>query len=171
MSRVDEPIDGPAPESTAGRLTHLDETGAARMVDVAAKPVTARRAVAEAHVALNPEVAEALFAGDLRKGDALATVRIAAVMAAKRTAELIPLCHPIGLDAVEVRIERTEDGARIEVEARVTGRTGVEMEAVTGAAIGAVTLYDMVKGLDRAVTIGPVRLLAKSGGRSGEWRR
>ena len=153
------------------RLTHLDETGAARMVDVGAKPVSERRAVAEAHLALTPEVADLLFSGGLAKGDAWATVRIAAVMAAKRTSELVPLCHPIGLDAVDVRIERTDGGARIEVEARVTARTGVEMEAVTGAAIGAVALYDMVKGLDRGVTIGPVRLLAKSGGRSGEWRR
>lgn len=164
-------MDDPAVDGGERRLTHLDETGAARMVDVGAKPVGERRAVAEAHLALTPEVADLLFSGGLPKGDALATVRIAAVMAAKRTPELVPLCHPIGLDAVEVRIERTDEGARIEVETRVTARTGVEMEAVTGAAIGAVALYDMVKGIDRGVTIGPIRLLAKSGGRSGEWRR
>jgi len=153
------------------RLTHLDEHGAARMVDVGAKEVTVRIAVAEAHVAMSPRVREALFEGRLPKGDAAAVVRVAAIMAAKRTAELVPLCHPVGLDAVDVRVEPTPEGARIEVTVRVEAKTGVEMEAMTGAAIGAVALYDMIKGLDRGVVVGPVQLLSKSGGRSGDWVR
>ncbi len=119
------------------------------MVDVGRKPVTVRTAVAEAHVAMSRAVRETVFSGGLPKGDALATVRVAAIMGAKRTPDLIPLCHPVGLDAVEVTIEPTDLGARIEVTARVEGRTGVEMEAMTGAAVGAVTLYDMIKGIDR----------------------
>jgi len=152
-------------------MSHLTEAGEVHMVDVGSKAVTARTAVAEAHVTMTRSVRETVFSGGLPKGDALAVVRIAAIMGAKRTPEVIPLCHPVGLDAVEVTIEPTETGARIEVTARVEGRTGVEMEAMTGAAVGAVTLYDMIKGLDRGVTIGPVRLLSKSGGASGEWRR
>jgi cyclic pyranopterin monophosphate synthase len=153
------------------RLTHLDEHGDARMVDVGAKAVTVRTAVAEAHVAMSRDVREALFEGRLPKGDAAAVVRVAAIMAAKRTPELIPLCHPIGLDAVEVSLAPTPDGARIEVTTRVEAKTGVEMEAVTAAAVGAVALYDMIKGLDRGAVIGPVRLLSKSGGKSGDWSR
>lgn len=152
-------------------LTHLDEAGNARMVDVGDKPVTRRRAVAEAVVELAAETADALFGGTLPKGDALGVVRVAAVMGAKQTANLVPLCHPIGLDHVAVDIARVDAGARIEVTCEVEARTGVEMEAMTGAAVGAVTLYDMVKGVDRSAQIGPVRLLAKSGGRSGEWTR
>jgi cyclic pyranopterin phosphate synthase len=152
-------------------LTHLDEAGNARMVDVGDKPVTRRRAVAEAIVELADETADALFGGTLPKGDALGVVRIAALMGAKQTANLIPLCHPLGLDHVAVDITRVDAGARVEVVCEVEARTGVEMEAMTGAAIGAVTLYDMVKGVDRSAQIGPVRLLAKSGGRSGEWTR
>jgi cyclic pyranopterin phosphate synthase len=152
-------------------MSHLDDRGQARMVDVSAKPETEREAVAEAVVALAPATRQALFSGDLPKGDARAVVRIAAIMGAKRTADLVPLCHPLALTAVEADVEEVEAGARIEVRVRTTGRTGVEMEAMTGAAIGAVALYDMVKGLDRGAEIGTVRLLAKSGGRSGEWRR
>ncbi len=152
-------------------LTHLDEAGNARMVDVGAKPVTRRRAVAEAIVELAADAAEAFFGGTLPKGDALGVVRVAAVMGAKQTANLVPLCHPIGLDHVAVDIARVDVGARIQVTCEVEARTGVEMEAITGAAIGAVALYDMVKGVDRTAQIGPVRLLAKSGGRSGEWAR
>ncbi len=159
------------PTSPEPKLTHLDDTGSVRMVDVGDKDRTRRRATAEAFVVLDDAVADLVFAGGLAKGDALATVRVAAVMAAKRTSDLIPLCHPLGVDAVDVRIERTANGARIEVEVGVTGPTGVEMEAITAASIGAVTLYDMVKGVDRSVSIGPVQLLAKSGGRSGEWHR
>lgn len=152
-------------------LTHLDDKGRARMVDVSRKDVTDRTAVAEAYVTLSAEVADLLFEGRLPKGDALAVVRVAAIMAAKRTPDLIPLCHPLPVDGITVDVERTEHGARIEVTARVTARTGVEMEAITGAAVGAVALYDMVKGLDRGVTIGPVQLLLKTGGKSGEWSR
>jgi cyclic pyranopterin phosphate synthase len=141
------------------------------MVHVGDKPVTARRAVAEAVVSLSDEVAAALFSGSLPKGDAIAVVKVAAIMAAKRTSDLMPLCHPIGLDVVDVTVDPVAGGARIVVRCEVAARTGVEMEAMTGAAVGAVALYDMVKGLDRGAEIGPVRLLEKSGGRSGEWRR
>jgi len=152
-------------------MSHLDDQGRARMVDVSGKPETAREAVAEAVVTLAAATRHALFAGDLPKGDARAVVRLAAIMGAKRTADLVPLCHPIALSAVEADVEEVESGARVEVRVRTTGRTGVEMEAMTGAALGAIALYDMVKGLDRGAEIGPVRLLQKSGGRSGEWRR
>ena len=152
-------------------LTHLDDEGNAHMVDVGSKPVTHRRAVAEAHVTMSAATRDAVFAGSLPKGDALAVVRVASIMAAKRTAGLIPLCHPIGLDHVEVVIEATEQGARIEVTCEVEARTGIEMEALTGAGIGAVTLYDMIKGVDRGAVIGPVQLMSKSGGKSGEWSR
>jgi cyclic pyranopterin phosphate synthase len=120
---------------------------------------------------MNAATADKLFAGTLAKGDALATVRIAAIQATKQTPTLIPLCHPLSLDRVEVLIERVDDGARIEVLCGVDARTGVEMEAMTGAVIGALTLYDMIKGIDRGATIESVRLLSKSGGKSGEWTR
>lgn len=152
-------------------FSHLDEEGHARMVDVGDKPMTDRRAVAEAVVAMSREVREQLFSGTLPKGDALGVVRVAAIMGAKATPSLVPLCHPLSLDSVEVVIEPEPTGARIEVACTVTAKTGVEMEAMTGASVGAVALYDMIKGLDRGVEIGPVRLLSKSGGRSGEWTR
>ena len=152
-------------------LSHLDDAGRARMVDVSAKPVTDREAVAEAVVSLSPDTADAVFGGGLPKGDAPAVARLAAIMGAKRTPDLVPLCHPLDLTGIDVVVERIPTGARIEVTVRTTGRTGVEMEAMTGAALGAVTLYDMVKGVDRGAEIGPIRLLAKSGGGSGEWRR
>jgi cyclic pyranopterin phosphate synthase len=118
-----------------------------------------------------PGTREALFAAGLPKGDAPAVARIAAITGAKRTPELVPLCHPIALTAVEADVEPSAGGARVVVTVRTAGRTGVEMEAMTGAALGAITLYDMIKGLDRGAEIGPVRLLSKSGGRSGEWQR
>ena len=152
-------------------LTHMDGEGRARMVDVGGKPATDREATAEAHIRPAPETREALFSGGLPKGDARAVARVAAIQGVKRTADLVPLCHPIPVTAAEVDITETDDGARVEVTVRTTGATGVEMEAMTGAALGAITLYDMVKGIDRGAEIGPVRLLAKSGGRSGEWRR
>lgn len=152
-------------------LSHLDESGRAHMVDVGDKPVTDRHATAEAMVTMSDTIRSALFSGGLPKGDALAVVRLAAIMAAKRTPDLIPLCHPLTLTSIGVTVEELPDGARIEVTVATTGRTGVEMEAMTGAAIGAVALYDMVKGLDHGVEIGPVRLLSKAGGSSGEWRR
>jgi cyclic pyranopterin phosphate synthase len=150
-------------------FNHLDEEGNVHMVDVGGKQASVRVAVAEALVTMEPATAEKLFAGELAKGDALATARIAAIQAAKQTPTLIPLCHPIALDRVEVVIERTESGARIEVLAGVTARTGVEMEAMTGASIGALALYDMIKGIDRGASIESVSLLSKSGGKSGEW--
>jgi cyclic pyranopterin phosphate synthase len=141
------------------------------MVDIGDKPVSDRSATAEAIVTMGDEIRRALFSGGLPKGDALAVVRIAAIMAAKRTPDLIPLCHPLALTSIGVEVEEVPDGAQILETVATTGRTGVEMEAMTGAAIGAVALYDMVKGLDRGVEIGPVRLLSKAGGSSGEWRR
>lgn len=152
-------------------LTHLDEHGAARMVDVGAKPVTDRRAVAEATIVLSEPTRRALFEATLPKGDAAAVARIAAIQAAKRTSDLIPLCHPLPLSAVDVAVTETPDGARVTVTVKTTSRTGVEMEAMTAASIGALAIYDMVKGLDRGAQIGPIRLLEKSGGASGEWTR
>jgi cyclic pyranopterin phosphate synthase len=152
-------------------FSHLDDEGRAHMVDVGGKDVTDRVAVAEAVVSMAPATADALFGGDLPKGDAISVTRIAAIMGAKQTPDLIPLCHPLDLSSVGVEIVRVEAGARIEVTCRTSGRTGVEMEAMTGAAIGGLTLYDMIKGVDRAAEVGPVRLLSKSGGKSGEWSR
>lgn len=152
-------------------LNHLDDEGNVHMVDVGAKAPTVRVAVAEAAVTMDDATADRLFAGELDKGDALATVRIAAIQGTKQTPTLIPLCHPLSLDRVEVVVERTGSGARIEVLAGVEARTGVEMEAMTGAAIGALTLYDMIKGIDRGASIESIRLLEKTGGKSGEWRR
>jgi cyclic pyranopterin phosphate synthase len=157
----------------AARLTHLDEAGAARMVDVGAKPETARRAVARAVVRMAPATAAAVAAGDAPKGDVLGVARIAGIQAAKRTGELIPLCHPIGLDAVDVEAEIDAQAGTVTLTATasVTARTGVEMEAMTAAAVAALTVYDMVKGVERGVEIVSVALLEKSGGRSGTWRR
>jgi cyclic pyranopterin phosphate synthase len=152
-------------------LNHLDDEGNVHMVDVGPKARTVRVAVAESSVAMDAATADRLFAGNLEKGDALATVRIAAIQATKLTPTLIPLCHPLALERVEVIIERTDQGARIEVLCGVDARTGVEMEAMTGAAVAALTLYDMIKGIDRGASIASVRLLSKSGGRSGEWTR
>jgi cyclic pyranopterin phosphate synthase len=155
------------------RLTHLDEQGAARMVDVGAKPATARRAVARAVVRMSPATAAAVAAGDAPKGDVVGTARIAGIQAAKRTGDLIPLCHPLGLDHADVRaeVDAAAGTVTLTAEASLTGRTGVEMEAMTAAALAALTVYDMVKGLERGVVVEEVALLEKSGGRSGEWRR
>jgi cyclic pyranopterin phosphate synthase len=157
----------------ADHLTHLDEHGAARMVDVGDKPVTARRAVARAVVRMSPETAALVEAGDAPKGDVLATARIAGIQAAKRTGELIPLCHPIGLDHVDVDgvVDAGAGTVTITATAGVTARTGVEMEAMTAAAVAALTVYDMVKGVERGVSVERVELLEKTGGRSGTWRR
>jgi cyclic pyranopterin phosphate synthase len=154
-------------------LTHVDDEGAARMVDVGDKPVADRRAVARSVVRMSPATAAAVAAGDAPKGDVLGTARIAGIQAAKRTGELIPLCHPLGLDHVDVRAEVDAQAGTVTLiaEARVSARTGVEMEAMTAAAVAALTIYDMVKGLERGVTIAEVALLEKSGGRSGLWRR
>jgi cyclic pyranopterin monophosphate synthase len=152
-------------------LTHLDSSGAARMVDVSAKDVTRRHAVARAFVRMAPETAAAVAAGDAPKGDVLGVARIAGIQAAKQTGALIPLCHPLGLDHVDVRAEVADGGVAIEAEAAVEGRTGVEMEAMVAASVAALTIYDMVKGIERGVSIESVELVAKSGGRSGDWRR
>src|SRR3954466_12422791 len=150
------------------RLTHLDEQGAARMVDVGGKPVTERVAVARAVVRMSAETAAAVQAGDAPKGDVLGTARIAGIQAAKRTGELIPLCHPIGLDHVDVEGEVDEAAGTVTLVATagVTARTGVEMEAMTAATVAALTVYDMVKGLERGVAIERVELVRKTGGRS-----
>jgi cyclic pyranopterin phosphate synthase len=155
------------------RLSHLDEQGQARMVDVGDKPATDRRAVARAVVRVSPETARAVEAGDAPKGDVLGTARLAGIQAAKRTSELIPLCHPLALSFVGVEGVLDADAGRIVLtaEARTTGPTGVEMEALTAAAVAALTVYDMVKGIERGAEIAEVVLLEKSGGRSGEWRR
>ena len=152
-------------------LSHLDDEGRARMIDVGQKQVTARTATAEVTIHLSPAVADALFAGDLPKGDALAAARIAGIAAAKRTPDLIPLAHPIALSSVTVDVARVAEGAVVTVTAGAADRTGVEMEAMTGAAVAALTLYDMVKGIDRGPEIGPLRLVAKTGGASGDWHR
>lgn len=152
-------------------LTHLDDEGRARMVDVGGKAATQRVATAEAHIAMSEDARVALFAGRLPKGDALAVARVAAIQGAKQTSQLVPLCHPLGIDAIAVEIDETPGGARVEVTVEIHAKTGVEMEAITGAAIGAVTVYDMVKAIDRGAVIGPIQLLSKSGGKSGDWRR
>lgn len=154
-------------------LTHLDADGTARMVDVGEKPVTARRAIARATVRMTPQTAARVAAGDAPKGDVLGVARIAGIQAAKRTGELIPLCHPIGLDHVEVDgvIDAAAGTVTLTTTAAVTARTGVEMEAMTAASVAALTVYDMVKGLDKGVEITEVVLLEKTGGRSGHWRR
>jgi len=143
------------------------------MVDVGSKGATERRAVARAIVRVSPETASVVEAGDAPKGDVLGTARIAGIQAAKRTAELIPLCHPLALTfvGVEGSIDPAEGAITLVAEARTTGRTGVEMEALTAAAVAALTVYDMVKGVERGAVIEEVALLEKSGGRSGEWRR
>jgi cyclic pyranopterin phosphate synthase len=155
------------------RLTHLDEHGDARMVDVGGKPVTARRAVARAIVRMTPETARIVAAGDAPKGDVLGVARLAGIMAAKKTGELIPLCHPMGLDHVDVDGSVDVDAGTVTItaSASVTARTGVEMEAMTAASVAALTVYDMVKGVERGVAIEEVVLLEKSGGASGTWRR
>jgi len=154
-------------------LTHLDESGRARMVDVGDKPTTERRAVARAMVRVSPSTAAKVLAGDAPKGDVLGVARIAGIQAAKRTAELIPLCHPLPLSFVGVDGEVDADAGEIVLtaEARTTGQTGVEMEALTAASVAALTVYDMVKGIERGAEIASVQLLEKSGGKSGEWRR
>ncbi|MEY4298167.1 MAG: cyclic pyranopterin monophosphate synthase MoaC [Cyanobacteriota bacterium] len=143
------------------------------MVEVGDRPVTAREALAEGFIAMDPSVLAMVLEGRAPKGDVLAVARVAAIQAAKRTWELIPLCHPIALSGVSVALEPADDGSglRLEASARTTGSTGVEMEALTAVQVGLLTLYDMLKSADPAMTIGPVRLLRKSGGRHGDWRR
>jgi len=155
------------------KLSHIDQRGRARMVDVGAKPVTKRVALARGAVRMRPDTAARIAAGQLKKGDVVATARLAGIMAAKRTGELIPLCHPLPLDFVDVRLEVDAAAGRvaIEAEARIEARTGVEMEALTAVAIAGLTIYDMCKAVDRAMVIEEVCLVRKSGGRSGDYVR
>ncbi|HVD01123.1 MAG TPA: cyclic pyranopterin monophosphate synthase MoaC [Candidatus Dormibacteraeota bacterium] len=155
----------------SSRLTHLDESGAARMVDVGAKPETRREATAECLVRMAPATLRALRESELAKGDALGVARVAGIMAAKRTSELIPLCHPLPITSVRIDFEPRDDSVRILATARVTGRTGVEMEALTAASVAGLTVIDMVKGLEPGVWLESIRLLEKSGGKSGTWKR
>jgi cyclic pyranopterin phosphate synthase len=153
------------------KLTHLNERGEAHIVDIGGKTVTARRAVARARLEARPETVAAIAGGTLKKGDALAVARIAGIMAAKKTSELIPLCHPIGLNKVEVDIEASGGTITVTATAETDDRTGVEMEAMTAASVAALALYDMAKGIDRAMRISTVELVEKSGGKSGTFRR
>lgn len=154
------------------RLSHLDDQGGARMVDVGHKPATQRRAVADAVVRMEPATAAMVQRGDAPKGDVTSTARIAGIQAAKRTAELIPLCHPLALSFVDVTVAVDADAGEVRLtgEARTTGPTGVEMEAMTACAVAALTVYDMVKGIERGVEVGPVALVEKTGGKE-DWHR
>ena len=151
-------------------LTHVDESGAARMVDVSGKDATAREAVATGRVLVSPEVVALLRSGDVPKGDALAVARVAGIMAAKRTPDLVPLCHPLAISGVGVDLEVTDGEVRIRATVRTTDRTGVEMEALTAVSVACLTIYDMVKAVERGMRIEDVRLIEKSGGRSGRYR-
>lgn len=151
-------------------LTHIDSDGTARMVDVGAKPETQRTAIASGRITMAPEALAAIRAGDAPKGDVLGTARIAGIMAAKRTSDLIPMCHPLALDAVIVDFAFEDDAVRATATASLTGKTGVEMEAITAVSVALVTIYDMAKALDKGMVIGSIRLVEKRGGKSGHWR-
>jgi len=152
------------------KLTHLDSEGRARMVDVSGKPQTAREAVATGLVRMSAKTLALALSGGGKKGDVRAVAEIAGVMAAKRTSELIPLCHPLALSKIEVSVEPAEGGLAVTARVKTTGPTGVEMEALTAVSVACLTLYDMLKAAERGMTIEPVRLLEKSGGASGDWR-
>ena len=169
---VDEAIgSGEEPPATAQALTHIDSSGQARMVDVSAKDVTARTATATGRVLLSPAAVAALREGTVPKGDALAVARIAAIQGAKRTPDLVPLCHPIGLHGVTVDLKVADDGVDIAVTTRTADRTGVEMESLTAVAVGALALIDMIKAVDPAAAITDVKVLEKTGGKTGRWSR
>ena len=152
------------------RLTHVGDDGAARMVDVSDKPSTVREAVARGRIWMSREAARLATSGENRKGDPLETARLAGIMAAKRTADLIPLCHPLQLTMIDVRLTARRDGFEIESLVRTTGPTGVEMEALTAVSMAALTIYDMLKAADKAMEIGEIRLIEKRGGRSGDYK-
>jgi cyclic pyranopterin phosphate synthase len=154
------------------RLSHINEAGDAVMVDVSAKAVTARTAIAEGFVSMLPETLALVTTGEAKKGDVLAAARIAGIMAAKRTHELIPLCHPLAITKATIDFEMRADpcGIAVTAEVKVTGQTGVEMEALTAVSVACLTIYDMLKAADRGMVIGPVQLVEKTGGRSGTWR-
>lgn len=151
-------------------LTHLDDTGAARMVDVSGKPDTQRQAVATGFITMSDEAAAAIRDGAVPKGDVLAAARIAGIMAAKRTGELIPLCHPLPITSAAVDLTVDDEGVTATATIATTGKTGVEMEAMTAVSVALLTIYDMAKSIDKGMTIGAVRLLSKTGGKSGDWR-
>jgi cyclic pyranopterin phosphate synthase len=153
------------------KLTHIDDMGAARMVDVSDKPETVREATAKGRVVMQPETLSLIAAGAAKKGDVLATARLAGIMASKRTADLIPLCHPLPISSVlvDLALNQAESAVEITATIRTTGRTGVEMEALTAVSIAALTIYDMVKAADRAMRIEAIRVTAKSGGKSGDF--
>ena len=150
-------------------LTHLDADGAARMVDVSAKAVTTREAVAEGRILMSAAARDAIRDGLVKKGDVLAVARVAGIMAAKQTSNLIPLCHPLPLSSVEIDLKVTNDGVAAVATARIAAQTGVEMEALTAVSVALLTVYDMAKALDKAMRIEGIRLLAKRGGKSGDW--
>jgi cyclic pyranopterin phosphate synthase len=153
------------------KLTHLDDNGAAHMVDVSAKADTVREAVAEGRIIMSGAALDAIKAGSAKKGDVLATARIAGIMAAKKTSELIPLCHPLLLSKISVDFNFEDNGIRATALVRLTGQTGVEMEAMTAVSVALLTIYDMAKALDKAMVISDIRLLTKTGGKSGDWKR
>ncbi len=158
-------------DAPQGRLTHVDESGAARMVDVSAKDVTAREAVAAGRVLVSAEVVGLLRGEGVPKGDALGVARVAGIMAAKRTPDLVPLCHPLAISGVTVDLEVADDAVEITATVRTSDRTGVEMEALTAVSVAALTVVDMVKAVDKAAVISDVRVLTKTGGKSGDWAR
>ena len=153
----------------ADQLTHLDDTGQAKMVDVSAKQITDRVARVGGEIRMQPATVEAINNNQVAKGNVLTTARIAGIQAAKRTAELIPLCHPLNPTSIEIDLVVLEDRVRVEAQVRLAARTGVEMEALTAASVALLTIYDMCKGIDRGMVIGELRLLEKDGGRSGRW--
>lgn len=152
------------------KLTHLDDAGAAHMVDIGAKATTSREAIAEGRISMTADALSAIRDGTAKKGDVLAVARVAGIMAAKKTSDLIPLCHPIALSSATVDFDFEDKGIRVTATARTSGQTGVEMEALTAASVALLTLYDMAKALDKGMILSGIRLLAKSGGRSGDWR-
>lgn len=153
------------------KLTHIDDSGAAHMVDISAKATTVRLARASGQISMSPEAIAAINDGTAKKGDVLAVARVAGIMAAKRTSELIPLCHPVALSSVSVDFDITTSAITVIVTARSSGQTGVEMEALTAVSATLLTLYDMVKALDKAMIMSDIKLLTKSGGKSGDWHR
>jgi cyclic pyranopterin phosphate synthase len=160
----------PNPAADTGELTHQRADGAVHMVDVSGKQVTKRRALAAASVVTRPDVVALIVEGGLPKGEALATARIAGIMGAKKTPELIPLCHPLPISGVEVELEAAGDRVEIRATVKTVGVTGVEMEALTAVSVAALTVYDMIKAVDKAAVITGIRVLEKDGGKSGEWR-
>jgi cyclic pyranopterin monophosphate synthase len=155
---------------TMSKLSHLDESGAAHMVDISAKANSVREAIAEGRISMSAEALAAIKAGSVKKGDVFATARIAGIMAAKKTSDLIPLCHPLALSSVTLDFAFEDQAIRATATARLTGQTGVEMEAMTAASVALLTIYDMAKAVDKTMIISGIRLLSKSGGKSGEWR-